>query len=141
MWSVLFFVWDLKRWIDGWLNLKGAVDATVKGPQSRSANLWIRIRTWICARCVCVWGSQIPLQRQDRERSNPGLSEESVAAVAFRCVALRSAPLCCCQRSPNLLLHQVRFVPHSCTLCMPQALGTGSCCYRAPELVITQKYL
>ncbi len=117
-------------------NSKGAVDATVKGPESRSVNLSIRIRTWICAMCVCVWGSQIPLQRQDRERSKPGLSKESVAAVASRCVAL-----CCCQRSSNLLLHQVRFVPHSCSLCMPQALGTGSCCYGAPELVITQKNL
>ncbi len=88
MCSVLFCVWDLKRWIDGWSKLKGAVDATVKGPESRSANLWIGIRTWICAMCACVWGSQIPLQRQDRERSKPGLSEESVAAIALRCVAL-----------------------------------------------------
>jgi hypothetical protein len=54
MCSVLFCVWDLKRWIDGWSKLKGAVDATVKGPESRSANLWIRIRTWICAMRVCL---------------------------------------------------------------------------------------
>ncbi len=92
MCSMLFCVWDLKRWIDGWSKLKGAVDATVKGPESRSANLWIRIRTWICAMCVCVRGPQIPLQRQDRERSKPGLSEESVAALALRCSALLLLP-------------------------------------------------
>lgn len=81
---VCFVFGTSKGGLMGWSKLKGAVDATAKGPESRSANLWIRIRTWICAMCVCVWGSQIPSQRQDRERSKPGLSKESVAAVALR---------------------------------------------------------
>jgi hypothetical protein len=93
MCSVLFCVWDLKRWIDGWSNLKGAVDATMKGPESRSANLWITIRTWICALCVCVFGD-LKSSCKDRIEREASQAYPKRASLLLPCVALRTAPLC-----------------------------------------------
>ncbi len=93
MCSVLFCVWDLKRWIDGWSKLKGAVVATVKGRESRSANLWIRIRTWICAMCVCVFEDLKSLckDRIEREASQAYPKRASLPCLALRCALLLPA--------------------------------------------------
>lgn len=47
---------NLETWMVNWYS-KGALDVIVMiGPESRSANKWIR--TWICAVRVCVLGPQ-----------------------------------------------------------------------------------
>jgi hypothetical protein len=98
---------------------------------------------------ACVFGDLKSLCK-DRIEREASQAYPKRASLLLPCVALRSALLLpavaklfllrrCSAQLSNLLLHQVRFVPHSSTLCMPQALGTGSGCYGAPELVITQK--